>query len=72
MSMKDYLNNALNNFGMEDLLHDTLAHFESKGILLKPIQLSCIIYVAAMEDMDAVQEVFAYLEEIHYRGEDES
>lgn len=71
MSMKDYLNNALNNFGMEDLLQDTLAHFESKGILLKPIQLSCIIYIAAMEDMDAVQEVFAYLEEIHYRGEDE-
>ena len=56
---------------MEDLLQDTLSYFESKGILLKPIQLSCIIYIAAMENMDDVQEVFEYLEDIHYRGEDE-
>lgn len=72
MSMRDYLNDALNNFGMEDLLQDTLKYFESKGILLKPIQLSCIIYVAAMEDMEAVYELFQHLEEIHYRGDDES
>jgi len=68
-SMVDYFYKSLGDVEIPLLLQSTLAFFENFGINLKPIQLSCIIYIAAMEDTKAVEEIFRYIEEIHYREE---
>jgi hypothetical protein len=71
MGMIDYLYDSLSGLEITAFIQQTLHYFEANGIQLSPMQLSCIVYIAAMDNREELEEVYRLLEEIHFREEGE-